>query len=261
MLEDSSKASKNNSEKSPNFGPLSALAVTLLAYLGPQLIVVFLIGLYLAITNKDESVATNFLSGTTFGQFIFMCAIQLLTLGIIFWFVRKRRISLSSIGLGRKPSFKDVGLASVYFIGYMFVTGYLLMIVNNFIPAVDLDQEQQLGFESAQGFLPLFMVFVSLVVLPPIVEEIMIRGLLYGGLRKKMTKIVAALIASFLFGIAHLQLGSGAPPLYAAAIDTFLLSMVLIYLREKTGSLWAGIFVHAFKNGLAFMVLFVLNVA
>jgi membrane protease YdiL (CAAX protease family) len=59
-----------------------------------------------------------------------------------------------------------------------------------------------------------------------------------------------------LFGVAHLQFGSGAPLLWVAALDTFTLSIVLCYLREKTGSVWAGVFLHAIKNAIAFVALF-----
>ena len=43
-------------------------------------------------------------------------------------------------------------------------------------------------------------------------------------------------------------------------LDTFILSLVLIYLREKTGGLWASITLHAFKNGVAFVALFALHI-
>ena len=44
-----------------------------------------------------------------------------------------------------------------------------------------------------------------------------------------------------------------------AAATAFVLSLVLIYLREKTGSLWASITLHAIKNGVAFVALFALH--
>ena len=62
------------------------------------------------------------------------------------------------------------------------------------------------------------------------------------------------------WGSAHLPEGGAAGPLYIAAIDTFILSLFLIYLREKTGSLWSSMTLHATKNGVAFMVLYVLHV-
>ncbi len=62
-----------------------------------------------------------------------------------------------------------------------------------------------------------------------------------------------------LFAIGHLPAGGDAGPLYIAAIDTFVLSLVLIYLREKTGGLWSSMLLHAIKNGVAFTALFVLH--
>jgi hypothetical protein len=104
------------------------------------------------------------------------------------------------------------------------------------------------------------MTFISLVVLPPIVEEIMVRGFLYSTLKKAMPTVAAVLLTSAIFASAHLPEGGAAGPLYIAALDTFVLSLVLIYLREKTGSLWASITLHAAKNGVAFTVLFVLHI-
>ena len=88
----------------------------------------------------------------------------------------------------------------------------------------------------------------------------MIRGFLYTGLRRRMKPLLSAFIASLVFALAHLQLGSGAPPLYVAAIDTFVLSLILIALRERTGSLWSGIIVHALKNGFAFAAIFIFHI-
>ena len=85
----------------------------------------------------------------------------------------------------------------------------------------------------------------------------MVRGFLFTGLTQKMNVVLAAIVTSIIFAAAHLQWGSGAPLLWAAAADTFTLSMVLVWLRHKTGSLWPGIGVHFIKNGIAFLALFV----
>jgi len=57
-----------------------------------------------------------------------------------------------------------------------------------------------------------------------------------------------------------LQARSGQPLLWVAGIDTFILSLVLIYLREKTDSLYASIGLHMLKNTIAFLGLFVFKV-
>jgi membrane protease YdiL (CAAX protease family) len=64
------------------------------------------------------------------------------------------------------------------------------------------------------------------------------------------------LVTSLFFGLAHLQLGNGAAALWAAGLDTFVLSLVLVYLREKSGALYAGMLVHSLNNVVAFSVHF-----
>jgi membrane protease YdiL (CAAX protease family) len=84
----------------------------------------------------------------------------------------------------------------------------------------------------------------------------LVRGYLYSGLRKSWKFLPALLVTSLLFGLAHLQLGSGAAVLWAAGVDTFTLSLVLVYLRETTGALYAGMLVHSLNNLIAFGVHF-----
>jgi membrane protease YdiL (CAAX protease family) len=121
---------------------------------------------------------------------------------------------------------------------------------------INLDQKQELGFDAVVGTIERLMAFVSLVVLPPIVEEVMFRGFLFAGLRKKLPFPAVALLVSLIFASLHLLEGSGGL-LWVAGIDTFVLSLVLCYVREKTGNLWAGIAVHMLKNCVAFLYLYV----
>jgi membrane protease YdiL (CAAX protease family) len=144
---------------------------------------------------------------------------------------------------------------ALYFVGYAIV----LTIATHIFPSINVDQKQELGFQNTSGTINLFLTFLSLVILPPIVEETVFRGFVFSGLKNKLPFIYAAIGTSLLFASAHLQYGSGKPLLWIAALDTFTLSMVLCYLRQKTGGLWAGIFLHALKNGIAFVSLFLLH--
>ena len=127
-------------------------------------------------------------------------------------------------------------------------------------PGLNVNQQQDIGFTNVHGAGALILTFISLVILPPLAEEIMVRGFLYSTLKKAMPALSAVLLTSALFAAAHLPEGGAAGPLYIAALDTFVLSLVLIYLREKTGSLWGSITLHATKNGIAFVALFALHV-
>ena len=112
-----------------------------------------------------------------------------------------------------------------------------------------IGQEQEIGFARAgNAWWEIVLIFISLVIIPPVCEEIVMRGFLFGKLSRKMKVVAAAILTSLLFAVAHGQLNVG--------IDTFVLSMVLCFARVNTGSIWTGIFVHMFKNGLAFALLF-----
>jgi membrane protease YdiL (CAAX protease family) len=91
------------------------------------------------------------------------------------------------------------------------------------------------------------------------VEEILFRGFLYSGLKKSLPKIWAVLLTCTIFAAPHLLEGGSSGLLWVAGIDTFILSLVLIWLREKTGRLYASMGLHALKNFIAFASLFLLH--
>jgi membrane protease YdiL (CAAX protease family) len=135
------------------------------------------------------------------------------------------------------------------------------VIIKNAFPVIDLNQKQELGFNTYTTGIGLLPIFISLVIIPPVIEEIATRGFLYTGLRTKWNVWIAGIITSVIFGAAHLQWESNAPLLWAAAIDTFILSAVLIYVREKTNSIMPAVGIHMIKNFLAFVALFIFHVA
>jgi len=238
------------------YGSASALFVTLGIYFGSQLFAGLLLGLYISITRQGVDQASKMLEQSAVGQFVFIVVIELITVLLLWLFIRRRSVSWSFFGV-KKPSVTKMFYAIPAFVAYFILLAFGFALLRLVLPEVDFDQKQQIGFEGTKG-IALVLVFVSLVVFPAIVEEILVRGFLYTGIRQKFNKIVSALVVSVIFGIAHLQLGSGNSPLWTAATDTFLLSMVLIWLREKTGTIWAGVLVHMTKNFLAFLSLFIL---
>lgn len=232
--------------------------LTITTYLGSQIIASFLVLTLPLIIGWNTADIQSWLK-TAVGQFIFILLIESAVLLIIWLLLRFKKVNFGFIGLVW-PSLKDLGYAvagfGVYFLLYLVIT----IIVKAIFPDINFGQNQKIGFESAQQGWELVLVFISLVVLPPIVEEILARGFLYTGLKTKLSLWSSVVITSVMFALAHLQFGSGAPLLWVAAIDTFTLSLVLIYLREKTGNLGASIMLHMLKNGIAFTLLFILKV-
>ena len=253
--------SSQDEKKSKKFywSPMESIGVTLFIYFFAQFAGYILASLIPVIFGLDQNGTVDWLGKEAAGQFSVMLLISGISLFMLRLFLRRRAAPIKVIGLNRKPMLKDVGYAVVALVAYFIAYIAIANIVKMLIPAVDLEQEQQLGFDNVSN-LQLPLVFISLVILPPIVEEIMTRGFLYTGLKKGLPHIPAMIITSSIFAIAHLQAGSGAPLLWVAAIDTFVLSMFLIVLRDKTNSLWSPMLLHGLKNFIAFLSIFVFSV-
>ncbi|MDQ3123816.1 MAG: CPBP family intramembrane metalloprotease [bacterium] len=235
--------------------PLTTIVATLGVFLVSQVVAGLLIWLYPATQDWTDIEATRWLTESVAGQFTYVLLAEVIAITLIFHLLKRAHIMRARIGWVR-PAFRDVGWSLIAYGIYFMVYLAVIIIAQKLIPSLNVDQEQKIGFDTAYSNLHLLMTFVSLVVLPPLAEEIIFRGYLYSSLRSKFNFKKATILTSILFGIAHLQFGAGAPLLWVAAIDTFILSYFLCYLRERTGSLWAPILLHAIKNCIAYVILF-----
>lgn len=240
------------------WSPWLAVGFVIAVYYLSQILSSLLVSLYPAAHHWSVARANDWLQGSVIAQFIYVLIAESLTLGTIYLFLRQYKRTFRAIGF-RKPRWSDVGggllMLPLYYVSYIVIVD----VVAKLIPALNINQSQQIGFDTAAGIGSLALTFISLVILPPLVEETMVRGFLYTSLKKGLPQLAAALVASAIFASAHLQVGSGAPLLWIAAIDTFVLSLFLIYLRERTGSLWASMILHACKNGIAFAAIFIFH--
>ncbi len=90
----------------------------------------------------------------------------------------------------------------------------------------------------------IFLYFISSVILPAFVEEMIFRGYILH-LLLPHGKTFAIMVSAVLFGLMHLYL----PQLLYATVGGVLMG----YYVVKSGSLWIGIFIHAMNNLLAFL--------
>lgn len=240
------------------YGPIAAVVVAVGSYFAAQFIAGVLLSLLSPLLGWNSDRLYDWLSDSVAGQFAATIVVGVVTLFLILGFIKHRKTRLSDIGLVR-PRLQNIGQAAAGYVFYMATFLLISFAVATVAPSVNMEQEQQIGFAKTTTGVALWLVFASLVLLPAFVEEVLTRGLLYTGLRSKLPKLLAAVITSLLFAAAHLQFGSGEALLWIAAIDTFVLSMILAYLREKTDSLWPPIMVHMAKNGVAFLFLFIVR--
>lgn len=240
------------------WNPWLGVLYALIVYYAAQIVAGILLSVYPALKHWSHAMTLDWVSNSVWAQFAFVLLAEAFTLAAIYVFLKRYKVNFSSIGL-KRPGWADpfYGLAALpaYFILYLLTVN----VVSHFVPGLDVNQQQQIGFEGIHGGLPLTLAFISLVILPAVTEEIMVRGFLYSSMKKALPTVYAVIFTSALFASAHLPEGGSAGPLYIAALDTFVLSLVLIYLREKTGNLWASITLHAAKNTIAFVSLFALH--
>lgn len=155
---------------------------------------------------------------------------------------------------GWLPTWRQLILGVVGFVAAMVLMFVITLIVALVIPGIDINQAQDIGFATKAFYSrkELVMIFVTLVVLAPVTEEILFRGYLYGKLRSKWPVWATTIVVSVLFGLAHGQAN--------VAIMTASMSIVMCITRELSDSIYPGIIIHAIKNGLAFWLMFVLTV-
>ena len=92
---------------------------------------------------------------------------------------------------------------------------------------------------------------LRIVVIAPIVEEVIFRGVIMSGLSRNYHPAWAIFFSALLFALFHLN-----PWQFAA---TFALGLILGWIRIRTGSVLACIAGHATHNGLVFLSVFYYN--
>lgn len=242
------KSTKTN-QPAKNFGgPWRVIVYTLLVFLLSQIVAALIAELLIGLTHPHTS--TN-LTDSIAGQFGYILLAEGLAAYGSIWLVRRRRFGLDSIGLGRWPKARDLAMAVAGFGIFWVIIIMTNLLINVWAPDLS-DQKQQIGFDNLHTSTDHLLAFISLVIIPPLGEETLVRGYLYSGLRKVWRFWPALLVTSLMFGLAHLEFGTGGPLVVLAAVDTFFLSTVLVFLRERTGALYAGILVHMLNNVIAF---------
>jgi len=259
MSKDSSSSNQEEKSKAPKKAHIGKAILTVIAvlfsFLAAQFIGIVLFVSVLSAFGKNTDQIQAILTDNAWAQFGAILLIEILTVGLVYFYLKITKRNIISYLKLRKPALSIFGLTGLFYIGYFFAFVILAAVASNLAPALDTEQMQQIGFENTSG-IDYIAVFIALAVLPPIAEEIVFRGVLFQKLKQYTALIPAAVVTSVLFGIAHLEFFSDASLNWIAALDTFIFSFFLVGLYVKTKSLWAPILLHALKNSVAFVFLF-----
>lgn len=239
-----------------SFGhPLLVIGNLIIIFILSQLVAAVIAEIILQILHPGSR-TSDLLNNSAPAEFLYVILAEGLAVGLVLMVLKNRGLKLSSIGLGRRPKWADLYKAIIGFFAFYALLIVANLVLSRFFPVLNSNQTQDVGFNNLNGSIDGIVAFVALVILPPLGEEPLVRGYLFSGLRSRWRFWPAAIVTSLLFGAAHLETGSGTAALWSAGLDTLILSLVLVYLREKSGALYAGILVHMLNNMVAFGVHF-----
>jgi len=160
-----------------------------------------------------------------------------------------RGTGLGALGL-RAPSLRDVlGTWRIIVVG---AVAYVAVAMASVQVAEALEMEWQIQrvarvVQAARSPAELALAVLVAVLVAPLAEEIVFRSAFYLPLRALLGPVSAALIVSVVFSAAHVY------PWGAA--NLVVLSLILIALFERTGSLWAPIAAHVLYNAANFALI------
>jgi len=237
----------------PWVGVVMAFLIFGLAYIFTALAGSFYAGFYASWKNISDSQATEILNGSTPVLIIAYLVNCIAILAFVVGFIKIKGAKISAIGITKpKPVHLVYGVLAT---PLYYLTSTLIFIeLSILFPNLNLDQKQDIGFNNVGGPVELTLLFILLAIIVPITEEVLFRGLMYTSFRKALPFIWAGLYTSIIFGMAHYPDGG-----LSTAISIGVLSLFLVFLREKTGNIWGSVMLHGCNNAMAFLFVFVLK--
>ena len=175
----------------------------------------------------------------------------------LFWKLRRHRVDSVSF-FGRLPeqgrwlawSGIVIGLLVVA-IGSLWLVYYpLSFVLPEFVEEMLLSSDEPVFVEgpSAWPFLHRCVMFVSMVIVAPVVEEAAFRGFLLHRWRLKWGAGRAVVLSSILFGLLHVDF-----------LGAIFFGVVMSSLYVQTRTLWVPVFCHAANNLAVFVLVAVLD--
>lgn len=118
--------------------------------------------------------------------------------------------------------------------------------VTELIPSVEVYEEIM-----SRMIRPNVFSFLTVVIAAPILEELIFRGIILDGFLKRYSPVKAILLSSLLFGLIHIN--------PSQVVFASLMGLMLGWIYWKTGSLLLSVFIHFVNNGLAYMLILILD--
>ncbi len=140
-----------------------------------------------------------------------------------------------------------------YLFNYIFIT-LVSILLANVLKVVTNPNSQEIINQTKLD--PNVMIVVA-VLLVPIVEETLFRGVLFGSIRRK-NRVLAYIVTALVFSVYHLWqffVGGFEWPMLLYLLQYLPASLALCWCYERSGSIWAPVVLHAAINLISIKVI------
>lgn len=170
-------------------------------------------------------------------------AIQIATMaGVVGWLAFRGAFSWRLLGPIR-PGWRHVG----YGVGLGVVGFFLVLVAAKMFDSVfgPFPEPTQglLTYDYSNGVLVFLLILVT-VVLAPIIEETIFRGVMFQATRRKLGMFPGLIVSSLLFTFVHVEVLNSPP----AVVGLLVLALWLAAIMHQTGSLITNIVAHGTYN-------------
>ena len=252
------KYRKNNEEKKPLWATFIAFLITL-GFIGIQILAMlpFMFGGMLKAASdykesasdvtQEEVMDVMMRSVNSVDLTVLATAISLVVAVIWYKYVYCRYYKINDFKVTCKRIITPFTVCGIIMgaVFLFYVCDFLVVLIGVISPDT-LDNYEKLIEKSNFNTLD-WKIIICTVILAPINEECIMRGIILKRLMKDMRPSYAILISSVLFGLFHMNIVQG---IYAAALGFFM-----GYLAYKYHSILASIIFHAVFNALNYVLL------
>lgn len=147
------------------------------------------------------------------------------------------------------PEWSDAGRLVGWSLLLLLAQAASVVLLAAVVPDLRGVEAENTAFLRDQPTVALVLIAVAAVLLAPVIEELLFRGIVLRGLMLRIGFWPAALVSSTCFGLFHAT-GTGIEAV-PVVVATAVFGLGLCLLTRRTGRLGPAIGVHALRNALA----------
>lgn len=198
--------------------------------------------------DSNEEIISNIIY---FSSFLGTVLSLPLTLFVVYWrkipFFNRKHLTQEESLIVRGLSKEDWR-----FLFWYIPSSYTVYLLGNGLLARifgEAEAVNQIAVETMFEYVPIWQMFLMIVVVAPIVEELLFRGLVLFSSGRLETTWLRVIISAILFGAAH-------SPTNIQSLYTYVgMGFILAYAAKRTQSVEAPIFYHFLNNLIGFIAI------